>query len=136
ELTIDLDPDLPPVRGEPSQLEQVFLNLLLNAAQALDDARSDGRVQVVARAREGAVEIVVRDDGRGIDERDIVRVFDPFFTTKPVGAGTGLGLSICHSIVTSVGGEIGVESRVGEGTTVRVLLPVVRAPIAGRGTPP
>lgn len=135
ELTIDLPPDLPPVRGEPSQLEQVFLNLLLNAAQALDDARSDGRVEVVARAREGAVEVLVRDDGRGIEERDLARVFDPFFTTKPVGAGTGLGLSICHSIVTSLGGEIGVESRAGEGTTVRVVLPVVRAAIAGRWTP-
>lgn len=135
-LSIEIGDDLPPVRGEASQLEQVFLNLLLNAAQALDEARSDGRVDVVARAKDGLIEVLVSDSGRGIDEHDLARIFDPFFTTKPVGMGTGLGLSICHSIVTAVGGEIHVESRRGAGTTVRVALPAARAALARSSTPP
>lgn len=135
-LSTDIADDLPPVRGEASQLEQVFLNLLLNAAQALEESRSDGRVDVTARARDGLVEVLVSDSGAGIDEHDLARVFDPFFTTKPVGMGTGLGLSICHSIVTALGGEISVDSRRGAGTTVRVTLPVSRATLARRSTPP
>ena len=136
-ITVHVEGDLPPVRGEPSQLEQVFLNLFLNASQALDETRGDGRVEVIVRpVDEGtAVEVLVRDNGLGIAERDLAHVFDPFFTTKPLGLGTGLGLSICHSIVSAAGGDIDVESRAGEGTTVRVVLPVLHSALTRRSTP-
>ena len=136
-ITVRVEGDLPPVRGEPSQLEQVFLNLFLNASQALDETRGDGRVEVIVRpVDEGtAVEVLVRDNGLGIAERDLAHVFDPFFTTKPLGLGTGLGLSICHSIVSAAGGDIDVESRAGEGTTVRVVLPVLHSALTRRSTP-
>ncbi len=126
-----------PVRAEGSQLEQVFLNLLLNAAQAFDPMRTDGRIEVVVSVRDdGKVEIAVSDDGAGLGEVEAARVFDPFFTTKAVGAGTGLGLSICHSIVKVAGGEIAFESARGVGTTVRVVLPVLKSSVTGRSTPP
>jgi len=135
-ITVRVEGDLSPVRGEPSQLEQVFLNLFLNASQALDETRGDGRVEVIVQpVDEASVEVLVRDNGLGIAERDLAHVFDPFFTTKPLGLGTGLGLSICHSIVSAAGGDIQVESRAGEGTTVRVVLPVLRAALTRRSTP-
>lgn len=130
ELELDLDGGLGPVDGAPDQLEQVFINLLLNAAHSLDVKASDGHVVVRARAVGGGVEIVVSDDGCGIAKQDLGRIFDPFFTTKPVGSGTGLGLSICHSIVSGIGGEIRVQSEEGGGTTVVVLLPFAKRPSA------
>jgi signal transduction histidine kinase len=105
--------------ANPGQLEQVFVNLLLNAAQALDPGRGDGRVELRARREGDRVVVLVHDDGPGIAPEHLARVFDPFFTTKPVGLGTGLGLSICHMILQPIGGEIGIESHVGRGTTVR-----------------
>ncbi|HJL17896.1 MAG TPA: PAS domain S-box protein [Sandaracinaceae bacterium LLY-WYZ-13_1] len=131
-LETDVPDDLPAVRGESTQLEQVFLNLLLNAAHALDGG---GSVGVRARLDGDDVLVTVRDDGRGIPEAELAQVFDPFFTTKPVGAGTGLGLSICHSIITSLDGSIAVDSRSGEGTAVHVRLPVARRALP-RSTPP
>jgi PAS domain S-box-containing protein len=121
---------LPPVRGDMGRLEQVFLNILLNAAQALDATRSDGRVQVVARSDGDRVVVTVSDNGGGISAENLGRVFDPFFSTKPIGSGTGLGLSICHTIITQIGGEIAIESRAGAGTSVKVTLPVAD-PITG-----
>jgi PAS domain S-box-containing protein len=125
-LEVRVDDELPSVRGETAQIEQVFLNLLLNAAQALDDTHGAGLVELTARQRGQTIEVLVKDNGRGIAEEDLARVFNPFFTTKPVGSGTGLGLSICHSIVGAMGGEITIESTIGGGTTVRVALPVAR----------
>jgi PAS domain S-box-containing protein len=122
-LECELGP-LPAVRGDGAQLEQVFVNLLLNATQGLDPARSDGLVQLQATADDRRVVVVVRDDGAGIRNEDLARVFDPFFTTKPVGLGTGLGLFICHMILQRIGGEIAVESQLHRGTTVRVTLPI------------
>jgi PAS domain S-box-containing protein len=135
QLETDVPEALPPVRGEATQLEQVFLNLLLNAAHALDVETGGGRVRIAARALEDAVEVTVEDDGRGIPERDLAQIFDPFFTTKPVGSGTGLGLSICHSIVTGLGGSIAVDSEPERGTAVRVRLPVLRRALRP-STPP
>ena len=117
--------ELPSVRADGSQLEQVFLNLLLNAAQALDRSRS-GTIEIDARPDGDRVVVTVTDNGVGIPSDQLGRVFDPFFTTKPVGAGTGLGLSIVHTLVSELGGEVGIESEVGEGTTVTVTLPVSR----------
>ena len=115
-----------PVWANESRLEQVFLNLLVNAAQAMPegDARRATR-SASGRGQDGERRVVleVSDTGAGIPPDVLPRIFDPFFTTKPVGVGTGLGLSICHGIVTSLGGQIEVDSEPGEGTTFRVVLP-------------
>ena len=118
--------EIPPVVAAESKLGQVFLNLLVNAAQAIpegDAAHHEVRVTSSFDPASGRVVVEVSDTGRGIAAEDLPRIFDPFFTTKPAGTGAGLGLSICHSIVTSMGGEIAVESQPGRGTTVRVSMP-------------
>jgi CheY-like chemotaxis protein len=104
---------------------QVLLNLLVNAAQAIPPGCPAAHVITVAARREaGDVIVEVSDTGSGIPKDVVNRIFEPFFTTKPLREGTGLGLSICHAIVTSLGGEISVDSEVGRGTTFRVTLPV------------
>lgn len=113
----------PRLRGYPGQLNQVFLNLITNAAQALG-GRTDGRIWVETRSTAAALEIAVRDNGAGIAEEILPRIFDPFFTTKQVGEGTGLGLSICQQIIERHGGTIRVSTRPGEGTAFTVVLPV------------
>ena len=116
---------VPRVRGSETRIGQVFLNLLVNAAESLDEARSERNEVVVHVAMsDGHVVVEVRDTGTGIAPEHLPRVFDPFFTTKPVGVGTGLGLFACHGIMTALGGEIAVESAVGKGTTIRVRLPI------------
>ncbi len=107
------------VRGDASALEQVFLNLLLNAAQAL---RAGGRASVSFARNDGLARVVVRDGGVGMDAELLGRAFDPFVTTRP--DGTGLGLSIARQIVLAHGGFIELESAPGVGTTVRVSLPL------------
>ena len=113
--------ELPPVDCYAGQLNQVWLNLLVNAAYAVRDG---GEVRITTRGEAGRVRIRVSDTGRGITPEHLTRVFDPFFTTKPVGEGTGLGLSVTYSIVERHGGEITVESKLGKGTTFTVTLPV------------
>ncbi len=113
---------LPAVVGAARKLEQVFVNLLMNAVQALPEGRP-GRVTISASADASSALVTITDDGIGLARAHIGRAFDPFFTTKPVGVGTGLGLSICHGIVTAAGGSITLESDEGLGTTVRVRLP-------------
>jgi PAS domain S-box-containing protein len=123
-LVTDLH-DVPALLGSEQRLEQVFLNLLVNAVQALPDGRADNEIRVSLRASgAGEATIEVADNGPGIPEEVRSRIFDPFFTTKPVGLGLGLGLSICHGIVTAHGGTISVESGLGRGTTFRVVLPL------------
>jgi PAS domain S-box-containing protein len=113
------------VRGNEGQLTQVFLNVLINAAQAFEGARATrNRVVVRATTTGDTVVVEVLDNGAGIPRELLSRIFDPFFTTKPVGVGTGLGLSISYGIVKALGGEIAVDSTLGEGTCVRVRLPV------------
>ncbi len=118
---------VPRILGEAARLEQVLANLLVNAAQALPDEdgkpRAGARVTVRTSAEPPWVVVEVSDTGAGIPADLLDRVFDPFFTTKPVGVGTGLGLPICHSIVTSLGGDISVQSDTGRGSTFRVRLP-------------
>jgi signal transduction histidine kinase len=118
----EFDDSLPRVVCAPQQLRQVFLNLVVNAAQAVE---ADGHVLVATRS-DGPDHVIVSvaDDGCGIPPEVIDRIFDPFFTTKPVGVGTGLGLGIAHQIVSSHGGEIQVESTPGTGTVFRVRLPI------------
>ena len=119
----DLQP-VPRVLGNAARLGQVALNLLVNAAHAIPEGNSAGhRIEVRTRYEGGLVRFEVVDTGGGIPAHLLGRIFDPFFTTKAPGLGTGLGLSICHSIVTSMGGRIEVDSVPGKGTTFRVLLP-------------
>ncbi|MFL5358013.1 response regulator [Archangium sp.] len=111
-------------RAHEGRLGQVLLNLLVNAAHAIPEGDVEHHeIRVVTRRSGADVVIEVRDTGVGIPEENLERVFEPFFTTKPVGVGTGLGLSICHGIVSGFGGRMSVESRVGQGSTFRVILP-------------
>ncbi len=122
EFNLALPPDLPKVQGNPRDLQQVFLNLFLNAIQAMPD----GGVLTVRSQTTGdrALEVEVTDTGVGIPDEDIGSVFDPFFTTKEVGAGTGLGLAVSYGIVEKHNGTITVRSKLGEGTTFVVRLPI------------
>jgi signal transduction histidine kinase len=111
---------LPPVECEPQRLKQLFLNLLVNAGQAVSE---NGHIAVSGEPQEGGVLLRFRDDGNGIAPEHLERIFDPFFTTKPVGVGTGLGLAIAFRIVEEHAGRIEVSSRPGAGTEFRVWLP-------------
>jgi two-component system NtrC family sensor kinase len=117
--------DMPHVRASARHLQQVFLNLLTNACQAIGPT---GTIRVQTSRTPNGVRVRVSDDGCGMPPEVLERVFDPFFTTKGVGEGTGLGLAISYQIVRGHGGEIRVESAPGEGTRVEVLLPVDGAP--------
>lgn len=114
--------ELPPIDAYGAKLNQVWMNLLVNAAQAIGDRA--GEVSVTTSADEDAVTVSVADTGGGIAKADLNKIFDPFFTTKPVGEGTGLGLSIAFGIVDSHGGRIEVDSEQGKGTTFKVILPL------------
>jgi signal transduction histidine kinase/CheY-like chemotaxis protein len=117
---------VPWVEANQGRLGQVFVNLLINAAQAIGSAPPEAHTIRIATRLDprGKVEVSIRDTGRGIETQHRARLFEPFFTTKPVGEGVGLGLSVCHALVESLGGSIVVESESGQGTTFRVLLPV------------
>jgi signal transduction histidine kinase len=112
--------ELPPVSCAPQEIEQVFLNLVLNAHQAM---ASGGRLRIATAQERGEVAVYVEDEGPGIRPEHLPRIFDPFFTTKPQGEGTGLGLSISYQIVRQHGGEITVASEPPHGTTFCVRLP-------------
>ncbi|MCH2171214.1 ATP-binding protein [Myxococcota bacterium] len=120
--------EIPLVPGYAMQLKQVFMNLLVNAYQAIEERVGDtaetGTVRLTTRSDETGVFVTVEDTGTGIPEDRVSRIFDPFFTTKSVGNGTGLGLSTCYSIVQRHGGRIDVESTVGEGSTFQLWLPL------------
>ncbi|WP_051559823.1 sensor histidine kinase [Marinobacterium jannaschii] len=115
--------DLPRVYCIPAQLNQVFMNLMVNAAQAMDD---NGVITISTRVDAGYVVIRVSDTGRGIDPAHLERIFDPFFTTKPVGEGTGLGLSVSYGIVQAHAGELTVQSQPGQGTVFTIRLPLAQ----------
>ena len=120
--------EIPSVACYPMQLKQVFMNLLVNAFQAIEErigGRAEtGRIRLRTEVRGDSVVISVSDDGTGIAPENLGRIFDPFFTTKKVGVGTGLGLSSCYNIVRRNGGTITVESELGRGSTFRVRLPI------------
>jgi two-component system NtrC family sensor kinase len=117
-----LEPGLPPINASPAEMQQVFLNLITNALQAME--KDGGRIELRTRLVGHEVEIAVKDDGPGIPAANLSRIFDPFFTTKAVGKGTGLGLSICYGIISRMHGRIEVESQLGRGTTFYLHLPV------------
>jgi signal transduction histidine kinase len=121
--------DLPEISCYPMQLKQVFMNLLVNAYQAIEERRGDAAqktavIRIVTKQRDDGVSVTISDTGIGIAEADVQRIFDPFFTTKEVGTGTGLGLSTSYGIVKRHGGTMRVESRPGMGSTFEVWLPV------------
>jgi CheY-like chemotaxis protein/anti-sigma regulatory factor (Ser/Thr protein kinase) len=121
--------ELPPMAASENRLAQVFLNLLINAAQAIPEGDVAGNEIHVALRHAGAhAEIEVSDTGTGISAGAAEKLFQPFFTTKPQGVGTGLGLSICHKIVTDYQGEISARPNGSRGTTFRVRLPLVTVP--------
>ncbi len=135
QLTVELCPGLK-VHANEARLGQVFLNLLGNALEALPDRPyEENRISLVVReGSAGHVWVEISDNGRGIPEALQPHVFQPFFTTRAADGGTGLGLSICHGIVAALGGRMELESRPGEGTTFRVLLPRLTAVSASGGT--
>ncbi len=134
DLQTELASDLPPIHGDEQALQQVFINLVLNAVDALPPR---GKITIAASKSEqaGFIEIRVSDNGPGIPEHILPRVFDPFFTTKVKEKGTGLGLSVSQGIVHRLGGSIDVESRVGQGTTFVILLPTTEVPSSVSSAP-
>ena len=117
----ELNP-IPDVLGNRGELNQVVMNLLMNAGQAMDE---HGEIVVKSGVENGVVELSISDTGTGIEKKYLSKLFDPFFTTKAVGKGTGLGLSISYGIITDHGGTIVVESEVGKGSTFKIQLPVI-----------
>ena len=125
EVVMDLDPNLPKTMADYHQLQQVFLNLITNAQQAIEMAGKGGHLHLRTRSCGNRLRIEIADDGPGIPEKVLHRVFEPFFTTKPSGAGTGLGLSICYGVISEHGGCISAHSPGGRGTTFVLELPVL-----------
>jgi signal transduction histidine kinase len=118
------------VAGSESRLGQVFLNLIINAAQAIPEGHVEANeIRIAARSETpDHVLVEIRDTGSGIPPENLEKIFEPFFTTKPVGEGTGLGLSQVRTIITALGGTITVESQLNKGTTFRLILPAARLP--------
>jgi len=124
-VTSQLPPDLPWTVADAGQLQQVFLNLIVNAETAMKLTHGRGRLLIETEASDDTIRVSFKDDGPGIPEENLGRVFDPFFTTRDVGEGTGLGLSVCHGIIAEHNGRIYAESRLGKGATFIVELPIV-----------
>jgi two-component system NtrC family sensor kinase len=120
EVIVDMPEDPVMVIYDAQQIEQVLINLFSNAIHAM---KNGGTLRINLGQADRAVAIAVQDTGTGISRENLVRIFDPFFTTKPEGEGTGLGLSVSYGIVSNHGGQIDVESKLGQGTTFTILLP-------------
>ncbi len=131
-IETDLAEELPPLHISQTELQQVFLNLINNALDAMN--QTGGSLKISTHLADDKILIEVADTGPGIPRANLAHIFDPFFTTKPVGKGTGLGLSICYGIIKKMGGEIDVNSVVDMGTTFRIQLPVRPKP-EGAGQP-
>ncbi len=126
EVKLDSPPMLPAVKGNAGKLQQVFLNLFLNARDAME---AGGTLTIHAWSENGFARVDVADTGQGIEPEYLERIYDPFFTTKAARKGTGLGLSVTYGIVREHGGTIEAESRVGAGSRFRVELPLARKPV-------
>jgi signal transduction histidine kinase len=116
--------DLPEVKCLPHQLNQVFMNLLINAAHAIEN---EGTITLRTGTENDCAWVEISDTGKGIAAEHQSKIFDPFFTTKPVGKGTGLGLSVSYTIIKKHQGEIQLTSQLGQGTTFRIILPIAGA---------
>ncbi|MDX2152504.1 MAG: ATP-binding protein [Bryobacteraceae bacterium] len=126
EVRFELEDHLPPIKGNTGKLQQVFLNLVLNARDAME---SGGLIRIRSRAGDGLAQIEIVDNGQGIAPEHVTRIFDPFFTTKAGKKGTGLGLSVSYGIVQEHGGTIEVRSQQGLGTTFQLAFPLVSKPV-------
>ena len=124
-VTANLDPHLPRTMVDPSQLQQVFLNIMLNARMEMRAAHGGGKFLVKTEAKDDTIQISFKDDGPGIAKKNLPRIFDPFFTTRKADEGMGLGLGICRGIISRHNGKIYAESTLGNGTTFIIELPVV-----------
>ena len=124
EVSEELQPGLPMIMADYNQMQQVFMNIIINAEQAMLEAHGRGKLNIKTETTEGMIKISFTDDGPGISEGNLKRIFDPFFTTKEVGKGTGLGLSICYGIVQAHGGHIYAISKMGEGATFVIEIPI------------
>ncbi|HNT37418.1 MAG TPA: ATP-binding protein, partial [bacterium] len=125
-IDLCLQDSLPPVMGDRNQMQQVFLNLSLNACEAMPEG---GVLTVTTRQEESTVRVYFADTGCGISQEFLTQIFDPFFTTKPVGKGTGLGLSVSYGIIQQHGGQLLVNSTPNEGSTFTVVLQVCTDPV-------
>jgi PAS domain S-box-containing protein len=134
-VTTHLAPDLPTTIADPGQLQQVFLNIIINAEAAMKRVSRQGRLVVKTEARDSTIRISFKDNGPGIAPEHLERIFEPFFTTSEVGEGTGLGLSVCHGIITEHKGRIWAESQPGKGATFFIELPVVTAVMEEKAPP-
>lgn len=130
-LIRELEPDLPPIWASPDHLQVVWLNLLLNALDAIQETEREGEIRVTSHRQGDWILVHVADNGVGIPDSQIAHIYDPFFTTKEPGKGTGLGLFTCYRTVTRHGGEISVDSQVGGGTAFHVSLPIRRELVPG-----
>ena len=141
DLELDLDPALPQVQCLPGDVNQVFLNLIVNAAHAIGDqqaagSRAKGIIRIRTSSSDDAVVIRITDTGGGIPEEIRERVFDPFFTTKEVGRGTGQGLAIAYNVIVNKhGGELDFTSEPGVGTEFEITLPICGSPAEAQSTP-
>jgi signal transduction histidine kinase len=126
DVRLSYEPELPTVKGNAGKLQQVFLNLFLNARDAMENG---GMLAVRTWSEDGFARVDVADSGQGIAPENMARIYDPFFTTKGAKKGTGLGLSITYGIVREHGGAIEVDSRPGAGTRFHVELPLARKPV-------
>jgi len=124
-ITAKLDPHLPRTMADPGQMQQVFLNIMLNARTAMRLANGGGKLLIKTTAMDNTIQISFKDDGPGIAKKNLQRIFDPFFTTRKQGEGTGLGLSICQNIIATHDGTIYARSKSGKGATFIIKLPVV-----------
>jgi len=129
ELIREIAPDLPEIQTDPAQLNQVFVNLVVNSIQAMPGG---GKLMITVTVKDDTVFISIEDTGCGMDKAALKKIFLPFFTTKDIGDGTGLGLSVVHGIVTSHGGTIDVESEVGKGTRFEIRLPIQKKNDVGK----
>ena len=124
EVESRLAPNLPEIMIDHFQMQQVFLNIVVNAEFAMQEAHQRGKLTIKTERFDGIIRITFTDDGPGISRENLKHIFDPFFTTKEVGKGTGLGLSICHGIVTEHGGKIYARSKEGMGASFIIELPI------------
>jgi len=124
EVERQLAPDLPEIRVDYFQMQQVLLNIIINAEHFMTEAHNRGTLTITTKKQNSTVRISIADDGPGISPENLRRIFDPFFTTKEAGKGTGLGLSICHGIVAEHGGQIYARNQQGKGATIFIELPI------------
>jgi two-component system NtrC family sensor kinase len=125
EVVVDLDPDLPKTMADFHQMQQVFVNIITNAEQAMTEAHGQGKLTVKTQTAGQNIRIAFADTGPGLPKENLDRIFDPFFTTKEVGKGTGLGLSICFGIVHEHGGRLYTKGKPGKGATFVVDIPLI-----------